>query len=105
MMLAWGMEVVGGVVVVTTTTLLTNDTGTRAVCSTTGFANGSLGKATHFINVNNTVDTLKKSVSAVKAGPTNVKVCHDGSIVAAFDFSTCKVRDACGKLSGICGSG
>lgn len=84
--------------------MTTTPVDTRAICSTTGVAKGSLGKATHFINVNNTVKTLKNSVSAVKAGPTNVNVCHDGSFVASFNFSSCKARDGCLK-SGFGSSG
>lgn len=68
---------------------------TRSMCSNIGVTSGSLGNATHFMKVNNTVKTLNKSVAAVKAGPTNVNVCQDGSMVASFDCSTCKVRDGC----------
>lgn len=89
------LEVVGGVAVVTLTVFATMNTKTRAVCSTAGVTRGRLGKATHFIKVNKTVKTLNNSVSAVKAGPTNVNVCHDGSTVLAFNCSVANARDGC----------
>ncbi len=58
----------------------------RAPCMGRGFVPASLVKATHFINVNNTLNTLNTSLSTNSSGPTTLNLFHEDSISLSFDI-------------------